>query len=176
MKSKLFYCAAGLIWALGWPSGAWGATRPASQPLSNGEKVIASDYIVIGTVIRIICREYKPDLHRVFDIEDERCNDSWSKTTDWVIKAEALLCRKAPPDPHVLLRLTPATQLHTVARQREHYMGKKMIFFLRRALVSRRDGSTVEALRFAKGRQTAFPQPLSTLEKLIPAIQKHCPE
>jgi len=137
--------------------------------------VLASDYIVTGIVIRIICREYDPAHHRVLDVEDARCNDNWSKSTDWVIEAENLLCRKRPPDPHVLLRITPSTQLRTVGRQRRHYAGKKMIFFLRRALVSMRDGSTVEALRFAKGRRTVFPQPLSTLEKLLPALNKHYP-
>jgi hypothetical protein len=175
MKSKLFCPAACLVCALACSSGASGASRPAPQPLSNDEKVLASDYIVIGTVIRIICREYKPDRHRVIDIEDQRCNDSWSKSTDWVIEADALLCRKAPPDPHVLLRITPATTLRTVGQQHRHYAGKKMIFFLRRAMLIKRDGATVEALRFAKGRQTVFPQPLSTLEKLVPALKKYCP-
>lgn len=172
MKSRLFRPAAFLICALAL---LIGASRAAPQPLSQDEKVLVSDYIVIGTVIRIICREYIPARHRVIDIEDQRCNDSWSKSTDWVIEAEGLLCRKAPPDPHVLLRITPETQLRTVERQRQHYVGKKMIFFLRRALVSMRDGSTMEALRFAKGRRIAFPQPLSTLETLVPALKKHCP-
>jgi len=175
MKSKLFHPAVCLICA-GWISlGAAGASGSAAQPLSQEEKVLASDYIVTGTVIRILCREYDPAHHRVLDVEDARCNDSWSKSTDWVIEAENLLCRKRPPDPHVLLRITPSTQLRTVGRQRRHYAGKKMIFFLRRALVSMRDGSTVEALRFAKGRRTVFPQPLSTLERLLPALNKHCP-
>ncbi len=139
------------------------------------EKVAASDYVIIGKVIRIICREYDPARHRMRDIEDGRCNDGWSKSTDWIIEADALLCGKAPPDPHVLLRITPATELRTVGRQRRHYEGKKMIFFLRRALVTRRDGSTSEALRFAQGRRIAFPQPLSTLHTLAPALEKLCP-
>jgi len=147
---------------------------PAAKSLSMDEKVIASDYVIIGKVVRVICREYDKRRHRVLDIEDDRCNDSWSKGTDWVIEAEALLCSKALPDPHVLLRITPSTELPTVGRQRRHYEGKKMIFFLRSARVIRRDGSAVDALRFAKGRRVAFPQPLSTLEKLAPALKKHC--
>ena len=154
---------------------AAGASPVAAQPLSQEEKVLASDYIVTGAVIRVICREYDPAHHRVLDVEDARCNDSWSKSTDWVIEAENLLCRKAPPDPHVLLRITPSTQLPTVGRQRRHYVGKKMIFFLRRARVTRHDGSTVEALRFAKGRRIVFPQPISTLDRLLPALNKLCP-
>lgn len=174
MISKLFSSALGLLCMWSLSLGAWGASRPAYQPLSQDEKVRLSDYVVIGTVIRIICRQYDPARHRVFDIEDERCNDKWSKSIDWVIKAEGLLCRKAPPDPHVLIRITPVTQLRTVGQQRRYYMDKKMIFFLRRALVTKRDGSTVEALRIAKGRQTVYPQPISTLEKLVPAMKKHC--
>jgi len=175
MKSKLFHCAVYLVCVAAGALSAAGGLRAAAGPLSQEEKVLASDYIVTGTVIRIICREYNPARHRVLDVEDARCNDSWEKTTDWVIEADNLLCRKAPPDPHVLLRITPSTQLPTVGRQREHYLDKKMIFFLRRALVTRRDGSTVEALRFAEGRQTVFPQPVSTLDALLPALNKHCP-
>lgn len=174
MKTKLSIGGMGLVSALACVTGTPPAAVAAPRALSYEEKVLASDYVIIGTVIRIICREYDPARHRVLDVEDERCNDGWSRTTDWVIEAEALLCRKTPPDPHVLLRITPATELCTVGRQRRHYSGRKMIFFLRRALVSRRDGSTVEALRFAKGRRTVFPQPLSTLEKLVPALNKHC--
>jgi len=138
------------------------------------EKVIASDYIIIGTVIRVICREYDKSRHRVLDIETDRCNDAWSKGTDWVIETEALLCGKAPPDPHVLLRITPSTELPTAGRQRQHYQGKTMIFFLRRERLIGRNGTAVETLRFAKGRRVAFPQPRSTLEKLAPALNKHC--
>ena len=174
-KSKRPLQAVFLGCALACSFGTLGASPSAPRPLSYDEKVLASDYIIVGTVIRIICREYDPVRHRVLDIEDRRCNDAWSKTTDWVIEADVLLCSKTLPDPHVLLRITPATELRTVGRQRRHYAGKKMIFFLRRAMLSRRDGSTVEVLRFAKGRRTAFPQPLSTLEKLAPAIKKHCP-
>ena len=63
------------------------------------EKVVASDYIIIGKVIRVICREYDQRGHRVLDIEGDRCNDGWSKSTDWVLEADVLLCSKAPPDP-----------------------------------------------------------------------------
>ena len=138
------------------------------------EKVVASDYIIIGKVIRVICREHDQSGHRVLDIEGDRCNDGWSKSTDWVLEADVLLCSKAPPDPYVLLRITPSTELPTVGRQRRHYQGKKMIFFLRRARLVQRDGSEVESLRFAEGRRVAFPQPLSTLDKLAPALRKHC--
>jgi len=106
MKSSQFRPAACLICALAL---LIGVSRAEPQPLSQDEKVLASGYIVVGTVIRIICREYIPARHRVIDIEDQRCNDSWSKSTDWVIEAEGLLCREAPPDPHVLLRITPET-------------------------------------------------------------------
>lgn len=175
MNSRTFHPTLYLVGAASLALGAAGAPPVAAQPLSQEEKVLASDYIVTGAVIRVICREYDPAHHRVLDVEDARCNDSWSKSTDWVIEAENLLCRKAPPDPHVLLRITPSTQLPTVGRQRQHYVGKKMIFFLRRARVTRRDGSTVEALRFAKGRRIAFPQPISTLDQLLPALNKLCP-
>lgn len=175
MNSRTFHPTLYLVCAASLALGAAGAPPVAAQPLSQEEKVLASDYIVTGAVIRVICREYDPAHHRVLDVEDARCNDSWSKSTDWVIEAENLLCRKAPPDPHVLLRITPSTQLPTVGRQRQHYVGKKMIFFLRRARVTRRDGSTVEALRFAKGRRIAFPQPISTLDQLLPALNKLCP-
>jgi len=175
MNSRTFHPTLYLVCAASLALGAAGAPPVAAQPLSQEEKVLASDYIVTGAVIRVICREYDPAHHRVLDVEDARCNDSWSKSTDWVIEAENLLCRKAPPDPHVLLRITPSTQLPTVGRQRQHYVGKKMIFFLRRAQVTRRDGSTVEALRFAKGRRIAFPQPISTLDELLPALNKLCP-
>ena len=167
-------CAALLLCAL-CPPRLLAASPSAAGSLSIEEKVVASDYIIVGKVIRIICREYDASRHRVLDVEDHRCNDGWSKSTDWVIEADALLCSKAPPDPDVLLRITPATQLRTLGRQRRHYAEKKMIFFLRRAQVVRRDGSAVEALRFARGRRIAFPQPLSTLEKLAPALKKHCP-
>ena len=143
--------------------------------MSIDEKVIASDYVIVGKVIRIICRQYDTARRRVIDIEDDRCNDEWSKSTDWVIEADALLCGKAPPDPHVLLRITPATELRTVGRQRRHYLGNKMIFFLGRIPATRRAGTTVEALSFARGRRIAFPQALSTLDKLTPALNKHCP-
>ena len=175
MNSRTFHPTLSLVCAASLALGAAGASPVAEQPLSQEEKVQASDYIVTGAVIRIICREYDPAHHRVLDVEDARCDDSWSKSTDWVIEAENLLCRKAPPDPHVLLRITPSTQLPTVGRQRQHYVGKKMIFFLRRALVTRHDGSTVEALRFAEGRRIAFPQPISTLDRLLPALNKLCP-
>ena len=174
LSSIYLGCAALLLYAL-CPAKLLAASPSAAGPLSIEEKVTASDYIIVGKVIRIICREYDASRHRVLDIEDGRCNDGWAKSTDWVIEADALLCRKAPPDPNVLLRITPATQLRTVGRQRRHYAGKKMIFFLRRAQVIRRDGSAVEALRFAGGRRIAYPQPLSTLEQLAPALKKHCP-
>ena len=175
MNSRLFHAAPWLVCTAAFAFCAAGASPVAAQPLSQEEKVLASDYIVTGAVIRVICRDYDPAHHRVVDVEDARCDDSWSKGTDWVIEAENLLCRKAPPDPHVLLRITPSTQLPTVGRQRQHYVGKKMIFFLRRARVTRRDGSTVEALHFAEGRRVAFPQPISTLDQLLPALNKHCP-
>ena len=175
LNSRLFARAVALICALTCSQATTAASPPAARALSMEEKVAASDYIIIGKVIRIICREYDPARHRVRDFEDARCNDGWSKSTDWIIEADALLCSKAPPDPHVLLRVTPATELRTVGRQRQHYEGKKMIFFLRRALVTRRDGSTIEALRFARGRRIVFPQPLSTLHTLAPALETLCP-
>lgn len=173
MRPALFSWLAVLACAFAWSSGASSVPRPA--PLTSEEKVLASDYVVVGTVVRIICIERDRAGRRVLEFDDPRCNDDWARSTHWIVRVQRLLCRKAGPDPHVFVRINPATELRTVRQQRQRYVGKQTIFFLARPSIRKGKDFDAEILQFAKGRRIAFPQPASTLNTLAPALEKHCP-
>lgn len=99
MKTKLSIGGMGLVSALACVTGTPPAAVAAPRALSYEEKVLASDYVIIGTVIRIICREYDPARHRVLDVEDERCNDGWSRTTTGSSKPRPCSAARRHPIP-----------------------------------------------------------------------------
>jgi hypothetical protein len=150
-------------------AGAGAASRPQPPAMTPEEKVLASDFVVVGSVVDIICVEKRPGTPRDVEIDQKRCNDDWARGAHWVARLDRLLCSKLPQEPYVFVRIEPATELRTVRQQREHYLGRGTIFFLQE--VADRDGTAV--YRFAMGRRIAFPQAASTLTELAPVLARH---
>ncbi len=160
-----------LILACGFPGPGdiWAASRPQPPAMTPEEKVLASDYVVVGAVVDIICVERRPGTPRAVEIDQKRCNDDWAQGAHWVVRIDRLLCSKMPESPYVFVRIEPATELRTVRQQREHYFARNTVFFLQQ--VAAPDGT--EVYWFAKGRRIAFPQAASTLTELAPVLARH---
>ena len=154
------------------PEGVCAASRPQPSALTPEEKVLASDYVVVGAVVGIICVERRHGTPGAVEIDQKRCNDDWARGAHWILRIDRLLCSRLPQDPYRYVRIHPATELRTVRQQREHYFARDTVFFLQR--VAGRDDTDV--YRFAKGRRVAFPQAASTLTELAPVLgrHKHC--
>ncbi len=165
LLASLLLAACGLFEA----AGAGAASRPQPPAMTPEEKVLASDYVVVGAVVDIICVERRPGTPRAVEIDQKLCNDDWAQGAHWVVRIDRLLCSRLPQDPYVFVRLEPATELRTVRQQREHYLARGTVFFLQE--VAGRDGTAV--YWFAKGRRIAFPQAASTLTELAPVLARH---